>query len=275
MILRKLRSITTTADRWLYLNNFRSAHNLTLPHFIGLGPGQSGSTWLFEQLSRHPDIFLPSKKELNYFNRNLHRYSLSSYAANFKPGGNCITGEISPGYSVLRGDRIQFLKKMIPEVRLILTVRNPVDRSWSAARRLMERFNFNLEDFDDTELMKYFSSEWAYSIKGVKRIWGDFEPGLLEGQYSRIIKHWLRYCTEEQLLVVFFKQLVEEPQTYLETICRHIGANADFKWNQDELHTKINANPDQKITPRFQHILETLYQDEIAWLKQRFGETAI
>jgi len=275
MIKSLYKSQIRATERWLYRNNLKSTQGLTLPSFIGLGPRQSGSTWLYENLSEHPEIFIPPTKELNYFDRNLHRFSLKWYAAHFQSAGGQVSGEISPGYCILREDRLQFFRKVLPEVRLILTIRNPIERSWSAARRLMARFNFKLEELEDSELEKYFRMEWAYRLKSGERMPGDYEPGLLEGSYSKIIKHWLAHYPEEQLLVVFFKQMIDDPMAYLSTVCEHIGVSKEFKWDPNRIFRKVNANPETQIPPRCQTLLEELYHPEISWLRKNFGQQSI
>lgn len=42
---------------------------MTLPNFLGLGMNASGSTWLYENLSAHPQVWLPPEKELHYFDQ--------------------------------------------------------------------------------------------------------------------------------------------------------------------------------------------------------------
>ena len=253
----------------------KSASDLLLPNFLGIGPGQSGSTWLFEHLSQHPQVYIPPIKEVNYFNRNLHRYSLRKYSSQFRAGNNLVIGEISPGYSVLRTDRLEYLSSIMPDVQLILTIRHPVERSWSAARRVMNRLGISLEEFGEEELYKYFKKEWAYRAKNGKQVLGDYEPDLLEGQYTRVIDHWLRFFPEEQLLLVFFNQLKEDPQAYLGAVCQHIGVNPKFTWQSKNLNAKVNSNPVNEISSKVRDFLEDMYKEEIEQLRTRFGNQAI
>ena len=74
--------------------------------FIGIGAAKAGSTWVADNLRRHPDIFIPKKKELNYFCKTElatrvpnYRYKkpLSWYHAFFTDAGpGQVKGEISP-----------------------------------------------------------------------------------------------------------------------------------------------------------------------------------
>ncbi|HAD96803.1 MAG TPA: sulfotransferase, partial [Cryomorphaceae bacterium] len=40
------------------------------PDFIHIGPGRTGTTYIFKMLGQHPGINLPNEKEINFFNRN-------------------------------------------------------------------------------------------------------------------------------------------------------------------------------------------------------------
>ena len=100
------------------------------PDFLGLGVQKGGTTSLDAMLRQHPDVLLPDRKELQFF--SLH-YSLGEawYGAQFaaaQPGQCC--GEITPYYLFhpLAPARIQDL---LPDVKLIVLLRDPVERALS------------------------------------------------------------------------------------------------------------------------------------------------
>lgn len=273
MLLKRLLKLPICVlDRSMYSLGIRSTHRLTLPNFLGLGPGQSGTTWLFKNLSKHPDIFMPEMKEVHYFSRKLHEWPLSNYVSLFEEGQDKVTGEISPGYSILRYDRIAFIHKIMPEVRLILILRNPIERSWSAARRVIPKIWKTFENVNDTEFYEYLRKEWEYRPKNGLRLTGDYEPGLLEGNYCKAIDNWLSFFRPEQLLILFFDELKENPKEFLRKVCDHIGASTDFEWRTKDLHEAVNRNPQQSLPKRFRSFLENMYDPEIVELHKRFGE---
>ena len=135
------------------------------PDFIGIGAPRAGTSWIYEVLSRHPAIWLPPIKELHYFddpgrkryyrflrmrlvsgfwiNRPLSpwdlRYFLGRpsdqwYCGLFESGRRrgLLTGEITPGYSVLAQTDFARIKVLNPEVKLIFIMRDPIMRCWSA-----------------------------------------------------------------------------------------------------------------------------------------------
>lgn len=260
-------------ERWLYAFGLLRFRKLLLPHFLCLGSGQSGTTWLHENLSMHPHIRLPDIKETHYFSRKFDRWWLTDYAANFANGEDMVRGEITPGYNTLRRDRIAWVRRLIPRARLILIIRNPVDRAWSATRRVISKMaavqGITFDEMDDSEFINYMLNEWAYRPE--RGMAGAFEPGLLEGQYSRVIGNWLAQFDEEQLLIVFFDEISRDPDGLLGKVCRHIGVDASLLPKQ-EIQKVVNANPTHRIPERFRTFLVELYADEMQFLQDRFGK---
>jgi len=117
----------------IYELSLRSTDHLCLPDFICIGAQKAGTAWLYENLRVHPDIYMSKKKELHFFDINFYR-SLGFYSSWFEEGADKMKGEITPAYSNLPKRRIVFIRKIMPNLKLILILRNPIDRAWSAAR---------------------------------------------------------------------------------------------------------------------------------------------
>jgi len=114
-----------------------------LPNCILNGVAKSGTTALYRYLHEHPDVFMSSTKELNYFayaedigekekNNAFPARNLGDYKRFFETAGPAvIRGEASPLYfsSEVAAANI---KQSIPDVKLITNLRNPVDRAYSA-----------------------------------------------------------------------------------------------------------------------------------------------
>jgi hypothetical protein len=118
---------------------------MTLPNFLIIGPGRSGTTSLYQYLRQHPQIFMCPIKEANFFaydeavDKNRHDLfpirSFAEYQALFSGvTDERAVGDVSPIYlrrSALAADRI---KECLPEVRLISMLRDPVE--WAHAAYL-------------------------------------------------------------------------------------------------------------------------------------------
>jgi hypothetical protein len=98
------------------------------PDFLGIGSAKSGTTTLHDYLATHPDVTVPKIKELMWYNNALGRDRI--YYEKQLASERMVTGEITPEY-------LYFLKKIAkdyPSVKLILCVRNPIDRLYSEIR---------------------------------------------------------------------------------------------------------------------------------------------
>jgi hypothetical protein len=162
----------------------------------------------------------------------------------------------------------------MPDVRLILTLRDPVDRAWSAARRVLSRVanhqGIDFSELQDSEFYEYFDKEWAYRPE--RGMAGAFVPGMLQGHYCRAIDHWTSYFPREQLLVCFFHEIENNPEGFMTKILHHIGASVPQDWSHMPLRNKVNRNLEKPMPDRFHAYLCEKYRAEIEELHNRFGE---
>ena len=103
------------------------------PNFLGIGAQKAGTTWLYKNLRKHPQLYLPETKEIHYFDWYFYK-SIKWYCKYFKSAKKTqITGEINPCYSVLSERKIKLIHKINPKLKIILLLRNPIERAWSQA----------------------------------------------------------------------------------------------------------------------------------------------
>lgn len=104
---------------------------MTLPDFLFIGPDKTGSSWLYELLRAHPQCYVPECKDLYFFDRHYGR-GMEWYGSLFgeAPGGAKVVGELSHDYlfSEAAAERI---RRELPRVRLIASLRNPAERTFS------------------------------------------------------------------------------------------------------------------------------------------------
>ena len=109
--------------------------------FLVVGAAKSGTTWLHDMLSQHPQVFLPALKELHYFNRQfMENPSLENYNydkpvtwyLNFFKGAKQgqLLGEVCPAY-IWDAQAPQRIYAFNPQVKIIVMVRQPVERLFS------------------------------------------------------------------------------------------------------------------------------------------------
>lgn len=246
---------------------------LRLPDFLGVGSPQSGTTWLYQNLTRHPDLFLTDRKELCFFDRHFD-HGLARYAWNFHAAGDRKAGEITPSYSLLKPDRIRCIRELLPDLRVFLIIRHPVERAWSAARRLFSRrHGGDLGQAPREDVLGYLRREhaWLGEERGTT---GYYVTGGRWGEYSVIIPNWEREFSDDRLFFGFFRDIRDRPQALLQGLFRFLGVTPDVAWSDFLLDQPVNANPPLACPPEYEEYLRSTYAAEIAWLEGRFGTSS-
>lgn len=102
-----------------------------LPNFVGIGAQRAATTWLYSCLKEHPQIYLAPQKEVHFFDEQFEK-GLEWYASQFQGyGQQPVLGEVTPNY--LNSEvAIPRMARIIPEARLIVILRDPVHRAFSA-----------------------------------------------------------------------------------------------------------------------------------------------
>lgn len=165
---------------------------MTLPTFLGIGVARGGTTWLHTLLSGHPDVFMPTRrKEVRYFDRH-HDEGLDWYASFFCPSTEAsryaAIGEISPQYFYCDACPKR-IEAAIPDAKLLVMLRHPVDRAYSHYGFVVQRRNFH-GSFEDFLAAR---------------------PTMLEkGFYSRSLDRYLDHFDRERILVLVFERAVRD-----------------------------------------------------------------
>lgn len=177
------------------------------PAFLIIGAQKAGTSSLFRYLSQHPDIRLPKRKELHFFDlryENGTDWYEGQFPASSLLSGQ-ITGEATPFYLFhpLVPERVF---NHYPDIRLIVLLRNPVDRAYSHFH--MER-NRNNEpedsfmcavelEFDRIAFEKQQITDGLINSGNKFRNWSYISRGL----YGQQIARWLQYFPAEQFLFI-------------------------------------------------------------------------
>lgn len=212
------------------------------PNFLFIGPDKSGSTWLYEALKHHRQVFLPGVKELFFFDQFYDR-GWSWYSSYFRNAGeqHRVVGEICHDYlfSPLACQRIAH---DLPNVKLMVCLREPVQRAFS---------------------------EYLYRFK-VGDLACEFETALEEadelidhGRYAKYLNHYLRVFRREQILVAVFDDLAANPQQFFDTLCDFLGIP----------RAELSGSSKERILPaakpRFRRMAR--FAREVSWKLRRLG----
>lgn len=103
------------------------------PNFFILGAAKSGTTFLYNTLTNHPDIFFPTEKEPSFLSSHFDKHinSTAKYFDLFDTvKDEKIIGEASPNY-LPDPNSPRILKGLFPDAKFIITLRNPADKAYS------------------------------------------------------------------------------------------------------------------------------------------------
>lgn len=119
---------------------------MKLPDFIIIGAQKCGTTSLFNYLSKHPDVSLPEEKEIHFFDK-FYNKGINWYKKNFLNDG-MLTGEATP-YYIYHPHVTVRISSCCPNAKLIVMLRNPIDRAYSNFSMEKQRNNEPLATFEE------------------------------------------------------------------------------------------------------------------------------
>jgi hypothetical protein len=184
-----------------------------LPTFVIGGTMRAGTTSLTRWLRRHPDVLMASDKELHYFDSGWeHGETIDDYRRQFvRWSGERAVGEATPNYLFHR-EAMARLASVLPDVRIVLSLRNPIDRAysqyWARRSRQVEKREFDEVVRTEPDV-----------------IVGDDGYVVARGQYHEQIQRMLEHIPREQVLVVLFEDVEGEPEATYSEVCRFIGVD--------------------------------------------------
>ncbi len=207
--VRRLRHLVSVRRTYRYL----SATSRRLPDFLIAGTAKGGTTSLWWYVSEHPQVDPPMTKEVAFFDVNYHRgmnwyrmhFPLAAHAgADRDADGQRFTGEATPYYMFhpLAPARVA---ATLPQVKVILLLRNPVDRAFShyqlKIKRRQEPLSF--EDAIDAEAGRLAGEHER--IASDPRYYSerhDRYSYLARGLYLEQILRWQQQFPPSQLLIL-------------------------------------------------------------------------
>lgn len=202
-----------------------------LPDFLIIGAGKSGTTAMLNFLGQHPEVFLPHRKEPNFFAiegiqpeefesepaQVYHRRSINNYQDYrdlFENAGkNQVVGENSNLYLYSK-KAIENINNYVPQAKMIALLRNPTER-------LLSRYNHLVRE----------GSEPQGDIEEIfdqNSIWWKQPDLIIEGFYGKYLEEYYRVFNNGQLKVVLYDDFRSNTLAVMKDIYRFIGVSPDF-----------------------------------------------
>jgi hypothetical protein len=190
--------------------------------FFIAGFQKCASTWLHRSLQAHPGVFLPSEHMVHFFDIHFEQ-GLSWYESFFDqaaPGQ--VVGEATVTYA--RSEvAMTRIARYNPDARVVLILRNPIDRAWSHYwhERKKGKIAFEFEDW-----------EGNYDL---------FSDWILPGMYDQHIDIVESLFRRGQVLVVFQDDVCVRPVDVLSTVFDFLGVDHDRAIGAGVERKRINA----------------------------------
>lgn len=242
------------------------------PDFVCIGAQKAGTTWLYENLEKHPDVWMPPIKEFHYFNRvcvnedllgrwNIpHPHGLKRYAEAIKKAnirelrwlmhyyelgmekdwylnlfdetftrGN-ICGDITPAYSTMDERGVRYASNVLDKnIPVIFILRNPVYRSWSAAKMLLRYEGMSADKVSRKKILRLLETP---HVK-------------LGSEYSKTITLWRKYFNN--VCIFSFDELCDSPRSLLTRISRLLSI--EDVWDKTTINKRVWADENNILIP--------------------------
>lgn len=201
-----------------------------LPDFLVIGGMRCGTTSLFRHLAAHPEVHPALGKELNYFTLH-YGNGLGWYRGHFphRPEGH-LSFEASP-YYLFSARAPRRVAQSMPDVKLVVLLRNPVDRAYSHYLHTRRR---GFEPLSFAAALQVEADRLSRPGAGSER---SQDPARLfsyvsRGKYAEQLERWLEYFSRDRLFVIRSEDLFSQPGATVTGLAEFLGitpVDAPFK----------------------------------------------
>lgn len=215
---------------------YRIKHKLgnlgVLPNCLIVGAQKAGTTSLYEHLIRHPNVWPPDARELNFFN-DYWTQGETWYRARFPnqliqfwsinlAQQPFVTLESTPEYFLDNNVPIR-VAKLIPDCKLIFLLRNPIDRAYSHwkmnVRRKFETLSFEEaieKELERIELDLKHAQEESFALKNNSAL--ALYSYLYRGKYLERLQPWLDIFSGQQIKIINSEELWKDINNYYDVL---------------------------------------------------------
>ena len=210
------------------------------PNFLYIGTSKAGSTWLYNVLTNHPQIFTVAEKGLHFFDDHLE-YGMDWYLEHFaKARDESVVAEISHSYlySSVACERIA---EFDPQMRLMVCLRDPVDRAFSSYLDHVKNGKCETTFEEALKTLPIFTER---------------------GRYATNLAPYVSRFGREQLHVAAFDDLASNPQQFARDVFRFLDVD-DMELRDEVIRKRMPAGKPRyrtlvKLAKRASHLAEKL-----------------
>lgn len=256
-----------------------------LPDFVILGAQRAGSTSLYRYLEQHPCVIPAVRKEIHFFDWNYDK-GLAWYRAHFPTRfariarniegcSQVLTGEASP-YYITHPHAAARMRRVLPNVRLMIILRNPIDRAYS---QYQMNYRKGIETISFDEAIRKEPDRLASEIATLnsdpsyKSLLHRRFSYLTRGHYAEQIHRWFEAYPREQFLVLFVEQLSDQASQVMNRVFDFLDLpKVNFDWLKPSLRA-YNKAEYQPMRQETRDWLRKYYEEPNLRLKQLLAES--
>ena len=259
---KAIRSYRIATSRWR-----------KLPDFIIIGTQKGGTTSLFAYLLQHPNVMMPWLKEPHFFNTHFDK-GLKWYRRFFPlKNSHKIGGEVTPCY-MYHPQVPERMAAVLPNVKLIVMLRNPIDRAYSGY--IMGR-DYGWDSAETFEAALEQESHYKQEINNLHtNLYDNVKFARIHDQllylerskYYSQLNVWFKYFKREQCLFIKSEKFFENPQEELSKIYDFLKIDRIYP---TDLRPR-NARQYDLLSSKIRAELEIYFQEENEKLIELIGE---
>lgn len=239
-----------------------------VPDYLIIGSQRSGTTSLYRYLTQHPCIRPATRKEIHFFDDHYH-LGIDWYCSHFYPVKlfrGLLTGEASPYYffhPAVPGR----VWETFPAIKLLLLLRNPVDRAYSHyhhnIRRKREVRSFEEAVAQEPRLLEGVDETWLHHPKNRSEDHKHYSY-LAHGVYIDQLKRWTSFFHRKHFLIIKSEHFFHQSESVLEEIFNFLGVKMEkislSRHPDINRYTPMNPETRKKLIEYFQPFNQQLYR---------------
>jgi hypothetical protein len=248
-----------------------TATSRVLPNFLIIGGVRCGTTSLYYDICQHPSVETAAYDEIGFFDDNYHLgqdwyrslFPTKRKMENIKQvTGYSITGEDTPFY-IWNSDVVKRIADMLPNIKLIAILRNPIDRAYSnyhlGIREGIEKRSFSDVVKNEIDFINMRKQE------NIELTNNDYKKSYLaKGIYVEQLKKWYKIFRKEQLCVISTEDFSDNPNQTLKKIFNFLKipdySIKEFEEKKKSEYSEMNNSTRVEIEKFFEVYNEQLYQ---------------
>lgn len=256
------------------------------PNFMVIGSQKCGASSLHYYLNQHASLVGSDPKEVHFFDRDIHfGKRLNEYQKHFRGRRDRLHFESSPSY-IYSPQTASKIYETYPEIKFIVTFRDPVKRAYSAWNHYRQLFEMDKNTFQNRRrregnllFNKFFKGRQQFppfrecidiELELIEKGEG-FEPALLRrGLYLQQLQTYWQYFNPERMLILGFKDLVSDTEKTLNRVCEFIGVS-QMDWSTIDREPRNVRDYTAPMLETDKQYLEAFFAEPNQALFERIG----